>query len=174
MPASSALLLELRLAAHALDDSALGLTAYRQKVAKALCKRFKCSMASFWVFQGDDASRALRCVAALSEDSDLSVEGMELREDDFPVYFEMMRRTGVYSSPDAQSDPNLLALRDSYLIPQQIRASLDVAYQINGRLVGVLCIDQRHTPRQWSKTDTVDLRKAAATIGLAMARLQSA
>lgn len=172
MPASSTLLLELRLAAHALDDASLGLTAYRQSVARALQQRFQCSMASLWVFQGDDGERCLHCVAAFSQDPDLSAEGTKLRETDFPVYFDLLRRQGVYSCSDAQNDVNLASMKDTYLVPQDVRALLDVAYQINGRLTGVLCIEQRATPRAWTKNDALELRTAAAAIGLSIARLQ--
>ncbi len=173
MPASSTLMLELRLAAHALDDASLGLTAYRQSVARALQQRFQCSMASLWVFQGDQGQRRLHCVAAFSNDPDLSAEGMDLHETVFPVYFDTLRRSGVYSASDAQNDANLAGMKDSYLVPQNVHALLDVAYQINGQLTGVLCIEQRDTPRAWTRNDAVELRKAASAIGMSIARLQS-
>lgn len=173
MPASSTLMLELRLAAHALDDASLGLTAYRQSVARALQQRFQCSVASLWVFQGGEGQRRLRCVAAFSIDPHLSAEGTDLQETDFPVYFDTLRRTGVYSASEAQADPHLAGMKDSYLVPQNVHALLDVAYQINGQLTGVLCIEQRDTPRAWTRNDAMELRKAASAIGISIARLQS-
>lgn len=170
MSASSHLLHDLRFAAQALDDEALGLPAYRRAIARALQQRFQCSMASLWVFQEECR---LRCVAAFSEDPDLSAEGSELNETDFPVYFYELHHHGVYSSADAQNDPHLVGMKESYLVPQNVHALLDVSYQINGRLTGVLCIEQRGTPRIWTAQDAMALRQAAATIGLSIARFQS-
>lgn len=163
---------ELRGAADVLP-SPDGLNRYRQLVAKALHKRFQCSMASLWLLRDAPQGRFLECVAAFSENPDLTATGTELHEKDFQVYFDTLIRTKVYNSPKAQDDPHLAGLKASYLVPQGVQALLDVAYQINGQPLGVLCIEQRETPRIWSKTDEVDLRNAASVIGISIARHRS-
>lgn len=172
MPASHALMSELRAAADVLSGPE-GLARYRQLVAEALHRRFQCSMASLWLLREGAGDRFLECVAAFSEDPDLTAAGTELHEKDFKVYFDTLIRTKVYSSPDAREDPHLAGLRDSYLVPQGVQALLDVAFQINGQPLGVLCIEQRDTPRIWSKTDEVDLRTAASVIGISIARYRN-
>ncbi|HIV71601.1 MAG TPA: GAF domain-containing protein [Candidatus Aquabacterium excrementipullorum] len=169
MPASHTLMSELRAAADVLA-SPEGLLKYRQLVAEALYKRFQCSMSSLWLLRESQAGRFLECVAAFSEDPELSAAGTELHEKDFQVYFDTLIRTKVYSSPNAQEDPHLAGLKESYLVPQGVQALLDVAFQINGQPLGVLCIEQRETPRIWSKLDELDLRNAASTIGISIAR----
>ncbi|RRS04095.1 GAF domain-containing protein [Aquabacterium soli] len=169
MPPSHEFMSELRAAADVLAGPE-GLTRYRQLVAEALYRRFQCSMASLWLLREAPAGRFLECVAAFSENPELNAAGTELHEKDFQVYFDTLIRTKVYNSPDAQEDPHLAGLKDSYLLPQGVRALLDVAFQINGQPLGVLCIEQRETPRIWSKVDEVDLRNAASVIGISIAR----
>jgi GAF domain-containing protein len=173
MPASHELMSELRAAADVLS-SPDGLPRYRQLVAEALHKRFQCSMASLWVLKDGANGRYLLCVAAFSENPTLSATGVELYEANFQAYFDALINAKVYSSPKAQEDPNLAGLRDSYLIPQGVQALLDVAFQINGQPLGVLCLEQRDTPRIWSKLDEVDLRTAASVIGIGIARYRNA
>lgn len=172
MPASHAFMSELRAAADVLASPG-GLFRYRQLVAEALYKRFQCSMASLWLLREGTEGRFLECVAAFSEDPALNAAGTELHEKDFKVYFDTLIRTKVYSSPNAQDDPHLVGLKDSYLVPQGVQALLDVAFQINGQPLGVLCIEQRETPRIWSKFDEVDLRNAASAIGISIARYRN-
>lgn len=173
MSSLETLMSELRAAAAILQDDGENLARYREQVAQALQRRFACSMASLWRMEGQDAGhRSLRCVAAFSENPALSADGIELREEDFGVYLTTLLRTGVYHASQAQEDPNLAGLKDGYLVPQGVTALLDVAFRINGRLCGVLCIEQRGTARAWSKKDESDLRAAAGLIGLAIARVR--
>jgi len=167
------LMADLRAAMGVLDDGPSGLDRFRALVAQALHRRFNCSMASLWRIKGDKpGDRCLICVAAFSSDPGMSAEGVRLEEAQIPGYIGTLVRTGVYNAPDAQNDPHLAGLKDSYLVPQKVFALLDVAFQINGRLQGVLCIEERGAPRAWTRKDELDLRSAASVIGLVIARLR--
>lgn len=151
----------------ALDDKWLAL--YRQQVAAALHKRFNCSMSSLWRLVGSEGSRRLVCVAAFSSEPGQLPQGAELHEHEYHDYLAALACNGIYKCPDTLTDPNLAGMRDAYLVPQQVRALLDAAYRVNGRTYGVLCVEQRHTPRAWTVFDEVDLRKAASIISLQLA-----
>jgi GAF domain-containing protein len=170
MDATERLMHELRQAAHALDAGDSGLNEYRRLAALALKARFACSMASLWRFFGLPGERSLRCVAALSDDAEINAAGIVLGEAEAGAYFDALARDGLFNCPDVLADPLLAGLLVPYLRPQRVRGLLDASFQINGRLIGVLCIEQRDTPRVWSRAEEIDLRKAASAISLAMSR----
>lgn len=170
MDPTEQMLHELRQAAHALDAGDSGLNEYRRLAAMALKARFACSMASLWRFNGLPGERTLRCVAALSDDNQINAAGIVLTEAEAGPYFDALARDGLFNCFDVLADPLLTGLQAPYLRPQRVRGLLDASYQINGRLIGVLCIEQRDTPRAWSRAEEIDLRKAASAISLAMSR----
>lgn len=145
------------------------LALYRQQVAAALQERFSCSISSLWRLAGAEGSRRLVCVAAFSSEPGQLPQGAEIHEHEFRDYLNTLAINGIYKCPDTMADPNLAGMRDSYLVPLQVRALLDAAFRVNGRTYGVLCIEQRHTPRSWTIFDEVDLRKAASIISLQLA-----
>ena len=142
---------------------------YRQQVAAALQERFNCSISSLWRLTGNEGARRLVCVAAFSNEPGQLPQGAEIHEHEYRDYLAALAVNGIYRCPDTMADPNLAGMRDGYLVPQQVRALLDAAFRINGRTYGVLCIEQRHTPRSWTVFDEVDLRKAASIISLQLA-----
>jgi GAF domain-containing protein len=170
MDPTAQLMHDLRQAAHALDVGDSGLNEYRRLAARALKDRFTCSMASLWRFHGRPGERSLRCVAALSDDSEINAAGIVLAEDEAGAYFAALARDGLFNCADVLADPRLAGLMAAYLLPQRVRGLLDTSFQINGQLIGVLCIEQRDTPRLWTRAEEIDLRKAASAISLALSR----
>jgi GAF domain-containing protein len=170
MDSTERLMHDLRQAAHALDAGDSGVNEYRRLAAQALKARFACSMASLWRFHGLPGERALRCVAALSDDHQVNAAGMVLGEAEAGAYFDALARDGLFNCADVLANPLLGGLLVPYLLPQRVRGLLDASFQINGRLIGVLCIEQRDTPRVWTRAEEIDLRKAASAISLAMSR----
>jgi GAF domain-containing protein len=170
MDPTEQLMHDLRQAAHALDAGDSGLNEYRRLASKALKARFTCSMASLWRFNGLPGERSLHCVAALSDDNQINAAGMVLSEAEAGAYFDALARDGLFNCADVLTHPLLAGLLSPYLLPQRVRGLLDASFQINGRLIGVLCIEQRDTPRTWTRAEEIDLRKAASAISLAMSR----
>ncbi len=161
---------DLRIAERALDVGDSGLGEYRHLAAHALQARFACSMASLWRLGGEPGRRTLRCMVALSDEPQVIATGVELAEADIRAYIEALARDGVYNCSDVLTDPHLIGMLESYLRPQRVRGLLDACFQVNGRLMGVLCLEQRDVPRHWTRMDELDLRKAASSISLAMSR----
>ncbi len=170
MDSTEQLMHDLRQAAHSLDAGNSGLNEYRRLAARALKARFSCSMASLWRFHGRPGERALSCVAALSDDNQINAAGIVLAEAEAGDYFDALARDGVFNCADVLAQPLLAGLLAPYLLPQRVRGLLDASFQINGRLIGVLCIEQRDAPRTWTRAEEIDLRKAASAISLAMSR----
>jgi len=61
-------------------------------------------------------------------------------------------------------------MRDSYLVPHDIRASLDAAIGVNGSTLGVLCCAQQGSTRQWRQQEVRLLKRYADEVSLRRAR----
>jgi len=170
MDSTEQLMHSLRRAAHALDAGDSGLNEFRRLAALALKARFACSMASLWRFHGLPGERSLHCVAALSDSTEINAAGIALAEADASDDSDTLARNGLYGCPDVLVDPLLASLIKPCFRPRRVRGVLDASFQINGRLIGVLGIEQRDTPRAWTRAEEIDLRKAASAISLVMSR----
>ncbi|MHB1240639.1 MAG: EAL domain-containing protein, partial [Gammaproteobacteria bacterium] len=76
--------------------------------------------------------------------------GAELTRDESPVYFEALEQALVIPADDAQTDPKTREFAESYLKPLGIRSMLNAPVRVGRDTVGVLCLEQVHTPRSWS------------------------
>ncbi|MCW7536946.1 GAF domain-containing protein [Aquabacterium sp. A7-Y] len=162
--------------AHSADLLAdrLSSSGYRDRLCVALQQAFGCSRASLWRFGGpaaDDLS--LTCVAAFDVAEGATPGGDVLRQVEYRGYFEALLQSGVYASSDVLTDPHLGGLVAPYFLPRGIRSLLDTTFKVNGRIFGVVCIEQTGEPRHWSVREQHALRHAASQISLAVARYKS-
>jgi GAF domain-containing protein len=149
----------------------LSIQAFRAGLCEALQRGFVSSQASLWRFIGEPGSLVLRCVGMHSESRGAEAGSAELREHEFDVYFSELLKRGVYASADVLADPNLQGLVKPYFMPSGVRSLLDVAFQVNGKAFGVLCIEQVHQRREWTPAEHTLARHVATLISLSVARL---
>ena len=93
-----------------------------------------------------------------------------LVEAEFGPYFDALTADSVYACDDTLADERLAAMRDSYLVPHDIRASLDAAIGVNGSTLGVLCCAQQGSTRQWRQQEIRLLKRYADEVSLRRAR----
>jgi GAF domain-containing protein len=111
----------------------------------------------------------MRRIAAFDSGTAIT-EPAELRGAEFAEYFQALTSKGVYICPDTLADPNLVAMRESYLVPNDIRASLDVTIGANGTTWAVYCCAQRGATREWTPQEVRLLRRFADAISVRRAR----
>ena len=85
-------------------------------------------------------------------------------------YLDVVLERGFYASSDTFSDPLLAAFKDSYLIPLDIRASLDGAVSVNGDLIAVFCFAQQQVTRDWTVQESRDALEFARNVAVLRAR----
>ena len=66
------------------------------------------------------------------------------------------------------NDPSLAAMRESYLVPNNVRSLLDAAFMLNVRAYGKVCCEQTDAPRDWRAGDVVALRAIVTRLALLM------
>lgn len=163
--------LSIRYLGSSLVSGLLSPREYKSQLCEALLKHFNCSHVGVWIFIETAEGWRLRCVGTFIAGTGYVEGGAELLEDEYRVYFRELIRRGAYASYDVLEDPNLQGLVEPYFVPSGVRSLLDTAFQVNGKPVGVICIEQVGRPRHWDGVDKARLRQAGAAVSLAIARL---
>ncbi len=147
-----------------LQGAALGMTEFVQG-------QMACSRVSVWLLDGEPGRREMRRLAGYDgvARSPLT-EPWVLHEEEFAAYFDALTKRGVYACPDTLADPHLAAMRESYLLPHDIRASLDATIGANGVTWGVYCCAQQGGTREWTPQEVRLLRRFADAISVRRAR----
>lgn len=70
-----------------------------------------------------------------------------------PKYFSLFETEKIIISKDSQHCPVTEELRDSYLMPNNIMAMMDVPIRIEGEIVGVICFENVGKERDWTLQD---------------------
>lgn len=100
-----------------------------------------------------DEGRALRCRYLLQHSDHQLFQGVVLRQQDFPSYFEAMSQHRAIVADDAMHSALTWQMRDAYLGPLGIASMLDAPIYIEGRLVGIVCHEHVGEPRKWSEAE---------------------
>ncbi len=70
-----------------------------------------------------------------------------------PKYFKLFETEKIIISKDSQHCPVTEELRESYLVPNNIKAMMDVPIRIEGEIVGVICFENVGKERDWTLQD---------------------
>ncbi len=106
------------------------------------------SRVGIWKFEDD--LKSLACLIVYQADKQEFFQENTLYEAVAPRYFQEVRNENIIVADDAIHHPTLQDFRESYLIPCQIKSMLDVPFFLEGKLSGVVCLEQQHEAVHWS------------------------
>lgn len=121
---------------------------------------------SVWLFD-DDASE-LRCLSLYETVNKTFDSGYILDVKKYPAYFRALESDKFIDAEDAQADPRTCEFTDDYLVPLGITSMLDVGIMIEGRLVGVICLEHIGPKRRWHPDEKSFAGTIAALAGQLM------
>ncbi len=124
------------------------------------------SSASLWLVE--DAGRRIRPHSVARTMGPAGSPAEPLWVDDFPAYFQCLRRGEVIDAGDALRDPRTRELTERFLRPSGVRALLDVPVILAGELVGVICFEQVGRTRHWNPEELSFVRALAQIAAQAM------
>jgi two-component system, NtrC family, response regulator HydG len=119
-----------------------------------------------WTYS--ERRRSIRCRAHFQRTGDVVPSQFEIAADDYPRYFEALRKEEVIAADDARTDPRTRELEASYLVPIGITSMMDAPIFSCGKLAGVLCHEHVGPPRVWTQDEQVFALAVANLIALAM------
>jgi diguanylate cyclase (GGDEF)-like protein/PAS domain S-box-containing protein len=74
---------------------------------------------------------------------------------DFPNYFDAIKAERILSIPNIATDYRTKALSETYLQEVGVSSLLDIGLMQEGALCGVLCLEHKGSPRNWSNEEVV-------------------
>lgn len=143
------------------DDDALA------TLTEAAAAALSVSRASVWRLDHD--TRQLICLDLFDVDQ-LAVtrghmRGQVLDAAAFPDYFSALRSGRTISAGDARAHPATALLAGSYLDREGLAAMLDAPAFLDGRLAGVVCLEQRGRIREWAHDEARFAAELASQLG---------
>lgn len=118
-----------------------------KEITRMVSGVLRAARASVWLLSEDNT--ALQCVVLCEAGQPPRDSTDILRADEFPRYFEALLRESILSASDAHNDPRTREFARDYLPRFDIGAMLDVSIQMEGRLVGMICVEHVGGARAW-------------------------
>jgi GAF domain-containing protein len=144
---------------------------YQRRLSAELQRWLGCSRVGVWQIFGQSGQRVMRCLARHDEHAGPHAGGEEIHEHEYRDYFGRLVQQGVYVANETLDDPLLAPMRDTYLVPHDVRSIMDAAFTLNGKTFGVVCCEQLGRPRTWTTAEMIQLKRCASLVTLHAARV---
>ncbi|MBC8045282.1 MAG: PAS domain S-box protein [Fimbriimonadaceae bacterium] len=136
-----------------------------QEIVKMSAETLNTSRASIWQFAED--YKKLDCLTAYDIDNKEFIDSEKLSIENCTKYFQYLLNDRILDVSNCLRDHRFSELKDSYCIPEEINASLDVSVIMEDNVWGVICFEQKFNPRVWTLEDQSFARSIAEFISLA-------
>lgn len=101
----------------------------------------------------DEDATKLTSLQAYDRKDDAFYEETDLLAEEFPIYFNHIRRNDIIISFDARNEPFNKELVDIYLIPHNVYSMMEVPILSGGKFKGIICFENTETIRTWSNDE---------------------
>jgi tetratricopeptide (TPR) repeat protein len=132
-------------------------------VAKITAQRLKASLVSVWLYH--EHSNTIHSLAMYSLKDDATLPYQQLNLNDYPNYFNSLKKEKVIVIGDASTHEHTRELHANYLSQLNVRSMLDATFFIDGKLKGLICCEQ-HEIREWTSEDVIFAASAADILSL--------
>ena len=138
------------------------------EITETAARGLSVARAGVWLLSKDGAT--LRCGDLYRAKDGHHERGSELETTGFPAYARALQEVRAIDAHDAAHDPRTCELADGYLTPLGISSMLDAPIVIDGRVIGVVCVEHVGPTRQW---DEAEIAFAGSLAGVASSALQA-
>jgi hypothetical protein len=142
------------------------------RVAQHIQQTLACMHVTFWSVSGEPGQRVMRSVAAYDGASQRIVRGAAAFPEAGGGFFGALVRQGCYVCEDTFADPALQGVKETMLVPFNIRALLAASYGDRGEVWGLISCTSA-VIRPWKAGEVAALRKCAAEVSALRARRRS-
>ncbi|MFY8274519.1 ATP-binding protein [Pseudoalteromonas sp. SSDWG2] len=153
------------LAALSLNEAVItgDLAKARHLITQVVCKTLRVDRAAIWLF-GDDASE-LTLLSLFDFNTNSHSDGTTFDANNYPTYFNAIKKRAVLNISHAQEDAVTVELRDDYIIPTNVHAMLDCGIPGRDGIIGVVSAENCNEPRMWSESDENFMLAIASIVG---------
>jgi len=158
--------------AHELEAGRMSELDAAGRVAQHIQQTLACQHVTFWSVSGEVGSRVMRSIAACDGATGRVVKGSAAFPESGGGFFGALVREGCFVCEDTFAHPALQGVKQTMLVPFNIRALLAASYGQRGEVWGlVTCTSD--VVRQWTAAEVAALRKCAAEVSGLRARRRS-
>ena len=146
------------------DDSDIKI----QVILKSCCQLLNVARVSLWLFS--ENKKTIVCHYLYVGAEDKFEAGLEIPESTYPEYFKALNTSRVINADNAKTDYRTREFLDGYLTPLNVVSILDAPIFRDGKLAGVLCIEQTLTVQHWDMAEISYAVSVADSISLVYAQ----
>ncbi|MEL0660728.1 GGDEF and EAL domain-containing protein [Psychromonas arctica] len=146
------------------DDSDIKI----QVILKSCCQLLNVARVSLWLFS--ENKKTIVCHYLYVGAEDKFEAGLEIPESTYPEYFKALNTSRVINADNARTDYRTREFLDGYLTPLNVVSILDAPIFRDGKLAGVLCIEQTLTVQHWDMAEISYAVSVADSISLVYAQ----
>lgn len=118
-----------------------------RRITETATRCLNSTRAGLWLFSPDRAT--VQCHQLFDAAAGSYSSGSELEVAKFPLYFKSLEAQRTIAAGNVESDSRMVEFWKDYMAPNNIRASIDAAIRLNGRVVGMICVEAPSI-REWS------------------------
>ena len=122
-----------------------------KEITQAGAKNIGVERASVWLY--DETGMDIHCLDLFEQSRNQHSEGFFLSAADYPVYFQALQQDQIIAADDAHTDPRTKEFLESYLTPLGITSLLDTPIRLEGKTVGVVCLEAVGIVHHWTLED---------------------
>ncbi len=142
---------------------------YLEKVCRIISEALDVARTSVWKLSDDGFE--LKCLMLYEEGERLNSNDLVLNAQNFPSYFATIKTEGEICSEDAQNDPLISKMAETYLKPLGITSLLGSGILKDATLVGVVCAEHIGKKRKWYPDEEVFINTISSFVGPHFAEL---
>lgn len=135
-----------------------------KEMCKTICENVGSTRSSIWLF--NEFQTSINCQCLYDTRTGEFYKDIKLKDDDFPKYFEAIKKDLKIVAHDAENHPATNEFTDLYFIPNDIRSLLDHVVLNAGEPTGVLCCEHCTDIKHWSEDNENYLKQMAVILGL--------
>ncbi|MDY7023016.1 MAG: PAS domain S-box protein, partial [Cyanobacteriota bacterium] len=116
-------------------------------ITEAVATTLDVERASIWFYNAEKTS--IQCQDLYIRSVNEHQSNLQLNAKDYPAYFAALALDEIIVAKDVHTDPRTAEFTPHYSKPLNIVAMLDSPIRLGGETVGVICLEQVGTQRDW-------------------------
>ncbi|MBN3898908.1 MAG: PAS domain S-box protein, partial [Nostoc sp. NOS(2021)] len=141
------------------------LKAALSKITETAVKNIGVERTSIWLY--DETGMKIQCFDRFESSRNQHSEGFSLAAADYPAYFAALQQDQPIAADDARTDPRTREFSASYS-RLNITSILDTPIRLEGKTVGVLCIEAVGVTHHWTLEDQNFARSLGNLVSLVL------
>ncbi|MFN6479402.1 PAS domain S-box protein [Nostoc sp. DedQUE07] len=135
------------------------------KITETAVKNISVERASVWLY--DATNIKIQCFDLFEGSCNQHSEGLFLSVADYPIYFAALQQNQSIAADDAHTDPRIKEFSASYS-KLNITSILDTPIRLEGKTVGVLCLEAVEVTHYWTLEDQNFARSLSNLVSLVL------